>query len=171
VIFAGLRIWYGFHSTPFGECLIAMTEGDVCAFAFVTKADRLKQIYALKEDWPDASFSLAQTKTGSLLRHVFEKKQRKSIKPISLHIKGTPFQLKVWKALMTIPRGAQCTYGDIAKLIDQPTAYRAVGSAVAKNPIGYFIPCHRVIRKQGGIGGYRWGAARKKALLEWENDI
>ncbi|MCG8579588.1 MAG: methylated-DNA--[protein]-cysteine S-methyltransferase, partial [Bacteroidales bacterium] len=87
---------------------------------------------------------------------------------IKLHLKGTAFQLKVWDALLKIPAGELATYGDIAHSIDKPSAQRAVGTAIGSNPVAYLIPCHRVIRASGAIGGYRWGIVRKKAMIAWE---
>ncbi|MEM8888411.1 MAG: methylated-DNA--[protein]-cysteine S-methyltransferase, partial [Bacteroidota bacterium] len=87
---------------------------------------------------------------------------------LSLLLQGTNFQLKVWEALLNVPRGQLTTYGDIAERIEKPKAVRAVGTAVGRNPIAYLIPCHRVIRKEGKLGEYRWGSGRKKAIIGWE---
>lgn len=160
---AGLRIQYGFHPTPFGQCLIAATDRGICAFRFVTEENRPQELAGLMAEWPGAQFEKDQAGTAKRLQQVFRKKNQK------LLIKGTPFQIKVWQALLDIPRGSIATYEAIAEHIGQPGAHRAVASAIAKNPVGYLIPCHRVIRKMGVTGGYRWGEARKKAILGWES--
>lgn len=154
----GVRIRYGFHPTPFGECLLATTDRGICALRF---SDGLRE---LRDEWRVAEFVPDQAGTGVLCRQVF----RVGDKPIHLHLRGTNFQLKVWQALLAIPPGKLVTYGDLASVIGAPRAQRAVGSAVGQNPIAYLIPCHRVIRSLGVIGNYRWGHERKRALLGWE---
>ncbi len=142
----GLHIEYGFHETPFGECFIAITERGICAMAFVDEGSRNEQLILLAKKW---HFALIREK-------------------LPLLVQGTNFQIKVWEALLTIPQGAVTTYQQIAESIGNPKAVRAVGTAVGDNPIAYLIPCHRVIRKEGILGEYRWGSTRKKALVGWE---
>jgi AraC family transcriptional regulator of adaptative response/methylated-DNA-[protein]-cysteine methyltransferase len=106
--------------------------------------------------------------TGRIVRRIFSPARESEGEPLGLYLHGTNFQIKVWEALLRIPPGAVVTYEDIAIYLGMPGAARAVGNAVGSNPIPVLIPCHRVIRKAGEFGGYRWGAARKKALLGWE---
>ena len=107
-------------------------------------------------------------RTQPLADQIFSPARDKKDKPVHLLLKGTNFQVKVWEALLKIPEGSVVSYNDVAALIEQPTATRAVAGAVAKNPVAYLIPCHRVIRKMGAIHNYRWGASRKKAMIGWE---
>jgi AraC family transcriptional regulator of adaptative response/methylated-DNA-[protein]-cysteine methyltransferase len=161
----GLLIRYGFHPTPFGESLIGITERGICHLSFVQGGyeTALIQLYS---DWKNASFQKDESATAQLVEPVFSLMHTPS--PISLFITGTNFQLKVWEALLSIPQGAVTTYEQIAAQIGHPGAMRAVGTAVGHNPIAYLIPCHRVIRKMGEFGNYRYGPARKKALIGWE---
>jgi len=162
---SGLLIRYGFHPTPFGEALIGLTERGICHLSFV-QDDQSTAFAHLHTDWKNARLVEDTLATGALIDPVFSGDQ--SAAPLSLFVTGTNFQLKVWEALLSIPQGALSTYEQIAAQIGQPGALRAVGTAVGHNPIAYLIPCHRVIRKMGDIGNYRWGPARKKALLGWE---
>ena len=122
---------------------------------------------AILEYWPNACIEMESTKTKAYADSLFhagaERRQR-----LSVYVLGTPFQVQVWKALLEIPCGALCTYSDIAAAVDRPSATRAVAGAVGDNPISWLIPCHRVIRKGGYLGGYRWGLPRKKVMLAWE---
>lgn len=123
----------------------------------------------LQDEWPGATLIKSPDQTADLAKLIFELEIRPPV-PTSLSIilKGTNFQLRVWNALLRIPPGAVTTYGRLAHALGQPTAARAVGSAVGKNPVSYLIPCHRVIREMGTISGYRWGPIRKRAMLGWE---
>jgi AraC family transcriptional regulator of adaptative response/methylated-DNA-[protein]-cysteine methyltransferase len=164
----GLSIHYGFHHSPFGECLIAVTERGVCSLIFLQDNDQDKALQYLESCWRRANIQEGAERTSLVVKNIFS--TYTSGEPVSLPIflSGTNFQLKVWEALLQIPAGSVVSYQDIARRIGAPDAYRAVGSAVAQNPIPVIIPCHRVIRKMGAFGGYRWGASRKKAILGWE---
>ena len=164
----GLSIHYGFHHSPFGECLIAVTERGVCSLIFLQDNDQDKALQYLESCWRRANIQEGAERTSLVVEKIFP--TYTSGEPVSLPIflSGTNFQLKVWEALLQIPAGSVVSYQDIARRIGAPEAYRAVGSAVAQNPIPVIIPCHRVIRKMGAFGGYRWGASRKKAILGWE---
>jgi AraC family transcriptional regulator of adaptative response/methylated-DNA-[protein]-cysteine methyltransferase len=161
---AGLTIRYGFHPTPFGECLLAVTDRGLCGLEFVHAANSAALLTDLQARWQQAHFQRDQAGTQPLVETIFGNAGGK----INLLLKGTPFQLKVWQALLKIPAGALVSYHDVATLIKQPEASRAVGTAIGRNPVGYLIPCHRVIRKMGVIGPYHWGESRKKALIGWE---
>jgi AraC family transcriptional regulator of adaptative response/methylated-DNA-[protein]-cysteine methyltransferase len=161
-----LTIRYGFHPSPFGECLIAITRRGISNLVFVQSGKRHGAIRELRKEWKQAEVIEDRPATKPYADRIFS--TRTSSDPIQLHLKGTNFQIKVWKALLTIPSAGTVTYKDIAHCIERPGSVRAVANAVAHNPVAYLIPCHRVIRKTGAIGGYRWGIHRKKALLAWE---
>ena len=165
---AGLDIVYGFHASPFGECLLAVTWRGVCYLAFVLQGDRLAALEGLKSSWKRARLTEDPDQTRPLVSQVFAPFWGGKTAPLNLFLKGTNFQIKVWEALLRIPPGQVVSYGDIAAHIGMPGAARAVGAAVGQNPIPVIIPCHRVIRKMGEFYNYRWGAARKKAILGWE---
>ena len=164
----GLTIEYGFHPTPFGECLLAATERGICNLAFVQQGDRERVLDTLKSRWRKARLNKDMPRTRALVSQVFAWYVGQTPAPLHLFLNGTNFQIKVWEALLQIPPGAVASYEDIAARIGMPSASRAVSNAVAQNPIPVIIPCHRVIRKAGEFGGYHYGAARKKALLGWE---
>jgi len=162
---AGVTIRYGLHPTPFGKCLIATTERGICHLGFVQtgEGDAIDNLVA---DWKQATMIEDHKSTSSLVEPIFDLGYRG--KPLSVHLRGTNFQLKVWEALLQIPTGVVTTYEGIASRIGKPNAMRAVGTAIGHNPIAVLIPCHRVIRKVGEYGNYRYGALRKKALLARE---
>jgi AraC family transcriptional regulator of adaptative response/methylated-DNA-[protein]-cysteine methyltransferase len=162
----GITIRYGFHDSPFGLCLLGLTERGVCALAFVDDDTRHTTLDGVATRWPEADVVVDQSTTRATVDAIFT--SDRPDRPVSLDLRGTNFQLKVWEALLRIPPGALASYGDVADSIGQPTAQRAVGAAVARNPVAYLIPCHRVIRGSGAFGSYRWGAERKKAIVGWE---
>ena len=163
----GLDISYGYHETPFGNCFIAVTERGICAMAFVDQETKDEQLIRLAKKWHYARINASQSATYEYIGRIFQP-EKKAFGKIPLLVQGTNFQLKVWEALLTIPTGAVTTYQHIARSIGNPGAVRAVGTAVGDNPIAYLIPCHRVIRKEGVLGEYRWGSLRKKALIGCE---
>lgn len=162
---AGLTIAYGFHDSPFGECLVGVTERGICSLGFVAQGARETVLDGLRADWPQATFTHDSTRTQRAAEGIFEGRDRQTL---SLFVRGTNFQIRVWEALLRIPPGALVTYGAVAAHLGQPKAARAVGSAVGNNPVAYLIPCHRVIRATGVVGDYRWQSARKRAMLGWE---
>lgn len=164
----GLTIRYGDHDSPFGPCLIGVTERGMCWLAFVPPDGRRRALEAMRDHWREAAFEKDERETRAMARRVFDRAGDRSGAPLPLFLKGTNFQLKVWEALLRIPAGAVTTYEDVARRIESPRAVRAVGTAVGHNPIAFVIPCHRVIRATGAFGEYRWGSERKKALLAWE---
>ncbi len=163
---SGLTLRYGFHPTPFGECLLAVSERGVCWFSFVVDG-RQAALGELRATWRRAALVEDTAATAPAARSVFFPAAQ-SERALALLLNGTNFQIKVWEALLRIPAGSVVTYEDIAVAIGLPGASRAVGQAVGRNPIAVLIPCHRVIRKDGELGNYRYGSARKKALLGWE---
>jgi len=163
-----LDITYAFLPTPFGECLLATTERGICALYFPTLQDHEVGLSELKQEWPLARFSEDQNKVWPIVRKFFSANQADDVRKFHLLLKGTNFQIQVWRALLAIPSGAMVTYQDVAVYVSRPSAVRAVANAIAHNPVSYIIPCHRVIRKAGKIHNYRWGSTRKKAMLGWE---
>lgn len=164
----GVEIVYGFYESLFGEMLVAETPKGVCHLSFIQK--RSVALEELRSQWLKARLIDGKGKQAAL---VFELMNNRTDwdRTISVHLCATPFQIKVWEALLKIPEGRLVSYQDVARMIGQPSASRAVGSAVGKNPIAYLIPCHRVIRETGVIGQYRWGSARKTAMLGWESAV
>ena len=164
---AGVTIRYGLHASPFGKCLIAVTERGICHLGFVQTSEG-DAIDRLVSEWKQARMIEDYRSTAPLIEPIFDLRDSSHGKPLNVHLRGTNFQLKVWEALLQVPVGAVTTYEGIASHIGKPGATRAVGTAVGHNPIAVLIPCHRVIRKVGGFGNYRYGALRKKALLARE---
>ncbi|MBW6509932.1 MAG: methylated-DNA--[protein]-cysteine S-methyltransferase [Desulfuromonadales bacterium] len=162
-----IQITYGSHPTPFGPALIAFTAKGLCHLDFFDD-DSIRALTQLHKNWPHATFYQDQGATTTLTQRVFAPPSQQDSQSLRLHLRGTDFQLKVWLRLLNIPPGHLISYQELAQLIDQPSAARAVGGAVGRNPICYLIPCHRVVRSDGSIGGYRSGVARKKALLASE---
>jgi AraC family transcriptional regulator of adaptative response/methylated-DNA-[protein]-cysteine methyltransferase len=171
---AGIRIDYGFHESPFGLCLLGVTERGVCWLSFLRlDEDPRYELEKMKEHWNNSLFHQDQDLTGSFVQKVFQLPSPEGDDPFSegklhLFVKGTNFQIKVWEALLRIPMGGVTTYQQIARSIQNPKALQAVGSAVGSNRLAYLIPCHRVIRKDGLPGEYRWSASRKKSMIGWE---
>jgi AraC family transcriptional regulator of adaptative response/methylated-DNA-[protein]-cysteine methyltransferase len=165
---AGIRIEYGIHETPFGLCLIGVTERGICWLSFLaTDEDPRTEIEAMKQHWHNSIFHQDQELTGAFAERIFNPKAETTSK-LHVLVKGTNFQLKVWEALLKIPMGEVTTYQEIARSIQSPKAMQAVGSAVGSNHVAYLIPCHQVIRKDGILGEYRWSATRKKSIIGWE---
>jgi AraC family transcriptional regulator of adaptative response/methylated-DNA-[protein]-cysteine methyltransferase len=164
----GLDIAYGFHPSPFGECLLAVTGRGVCGLSFVQHGDRSAALADLRRRWPKANFHEDSARTGPAMQQVIAFFEHAPEAPLHLFLNGTNFQIQVWEALLRIPPGSVVSYGAIAAHLGRPKAARAVGSAIGQNPIPLIIPCHRVIRSLGEFGEYHWGAARKKAILTWE---
>jgi AraC family transcriptional regulator of adaptative response/methylated-DNA-[protein]-cysteine methyltransferase len=173
---AGLAIRYGLHPTPFGKCLIATTERGICHLGFADSSEG-DAIDNLAADWKQATMIEDYAATAPLVARVFSWTEgtgpafERPDSPLRLYLRGTNFQIKVWEALLNIPTGSATTYEGIASRMGQLNAARAVGSAIGHNPIAVLIPCHRVIRKTGEFGNYRYGSARKKALLASEFNV
>jgi AraC family transcriptional regulator, regulatory protein of adaptative response / methylated-DNA-[protein]-cysteine methyltransferase len=164
---AGMTIHYGVHASPFGDCLIALTEHGICNLEFLPQRGQTAAMRAFKDTWSAAALREQPRITRPVVARLFDDPRAKQA-PVHLLLRGTNFQIKVWEALLRIPSGHVTSYEHLAGAIGMPRATRAVASAVAQNSIAYLIPCHRVIRKTGVFGEYRWGAARKQALLAWE---
>lgn len=166
---SGIRIEYGFHETPFGSVLIGVTDRGICWLSFVNMDDEPKaEMEKMKEHWHNSVFHQDQKLTSDFVEKIFGHEVTQTQSKIHVLVKGTNFQVKVWEALLRLPIGSVTTYQNIARQINNPKAMQAVGSAVGSNHIAYLIPCHRVIRKDGILGEYRWSAARKKSIIGWE---
>lgn len=166
---AGWTLLAGFTETPFGRCLIAESPRGICHLAFLDEEEEDAAWEELKENWPNANLRRNDSAAEKIAAQIFNHSPRRSRSPIRALVKGTPFQLRVWRALVRVPSGRLTTYGRLAASLGIPKAARAVGSAVGANSLAYLIPCHRVIRGTGVIGEYRWGSLRKRALVAWEN--
>jgi AraC family transcriptional regulator of adaptative response/methylated-DNA-[protein]-cysteine methyltransferase len=165
---AALVIRYGFHMTPFGECLVAETERGICSLEFIDTLERTEATAGLRSNWQEACIIEDENAGKSAINRIFSGDATGVAGDVKLLLRGTNFQLKVWEALLRIPEGAVVTYGDLADTIGSPGSHRAIGNAVSHNPIACLIPCHRVIRSTGDPGGYKWGVPRKKAMLARE---
>jgi AraC family transcriptional regulator of adaptative response/methylated-DNA-[protein]-cysteine methyltransferase len=159
---AGLEIFYDWFDTPFGDTLIMSTTRGMCGLGFTSEMNREAVFDDLRARWPNASYVQSTEMTQSYAHASLNGGKAQ------LHMIGAPFQIKVWEALLAIPSGQVSTYSDIAQAIGNPKAVRAVGTAVGRNPVSWLIPCHRVLRKSGELGGYHWGLPVKRALLAYE---
>ena len=167
----GLDIAYGFHASPFGDALLIVTERGVAGLAFVDEdkgQSREDVLLEMMSRWPKGRFVEAADKTATYAKQVFSPETWSKDRPVRLVMIGTDFEVRVWETLLRIPMGRAVSYSDIARHLGQPTASRAVGSAVGRNPISFVVPCHRVLRGDGSLGGYHWGLTRKRALIGWE---
>jgi len=168
----GMTIRYGYHSSPFGECVLLTTDRGICGLGFVDTApvgSRDAALVHLAAGWSNARIIRDQPMTAPLIQRIFNAVHKSGDAPLHVLLRGTAFQIKVWRALLTIPPGHLTTYGELGRRIGyQGNAARAIGRANGGNLISYLVPCHRVIRKTGAIGGYRWGRERKLALIGWE---
>ncbi|MEM9929615.1 MAG: methylated-DNA--[protein]-cysteine S-methyltransferase [Bacteroidota bacterium] len=161
----GLNIRYAVVPSPFGDTLVAETAKGICRLAFI-EANQ-DPVGILKSDFPYANLQASNGPHIQAVAAYFSTWVLPQT-PIPLDLKGTPFQLSVWRALLDIPPGTLRSYGQVASVIGKPAASRAVGTAIGKNPIAYLIPCHRVLRESGQLGGYRWGTDRKLAINGYE---
>ena len=160
---AGLTINWGWFDTPFGPALVMGTDKGICGMGFSAEMGEEAAMQDLMSRWPLAAFVEDPDRLRPWVRAAFGAEGA-----APLFLIGAPFQIKVWEALLRIPSGHVTTYSEIARAIGHPAAVRAVGTAVGRNPISLFIPCHRALRKSGGLGGYHWGLPVKRAILAWE---
>jgi len=166
---AGWAITAGFADTPFGTCLIGQNTRGICHLSFVSSKKKSEGVAAILSDWPKAEIQWNDTQMAELASNIFagpsDRADPGSLKAL---VRGTEFQVRVWRALLEIPSGTLTSYSRIAQSMGSPGATRAIASAIAKNSVAFLIPCHRVIRETGVIGEYRWGRSRKKAIVAWE---
>jgi AraC family transcriptional regulator, regulatory protein of adaptative response / methylated-DNA-[protein]-cysteine methyltransferase len=158
----GVEIVYGVADSPFGAALVGRTARGVCHLSFVDTGDADPALEGLRSEWPAARFRRGDEVAEAVVSSMFA-----GDRP-PLDVRGTNFQARVWEALLRIPEGEVTCYEDVAAALGRPGATRAVAGAVARNRVAWLIPCHRVIRKMGATGGYRWGSDRKRAMLAWE---
>jgi AraC family transcriptional regulator of adaptative response/methylated-DNA-[protein]-cysteine methyltransferase len=156
------------HPSPFGFCLVAATDKGICSLSFLSGLRHREAVIHLRKQWRRATFIEDRSTTKAVVYRIFDPSRRAGDPPLNVIMKGTNFQVRVWEALVRIPPGFVASYEDVAARVGAPAAVRAVGNAVSRNPVAFLVPCHRVIRKTGAFGGYRGGAARKKAMLAWE---
>lgn len=172
----GLKLSYGFHESPFGEALIVVTDRGLAGLGWVsTSVDggkvvggRAEALADMMRRWPHADYRFDPASTRPYAGRIFDPRAWSSETPLRVVLIGTDFEVRVWETLLRIPVGCATTYGEVASHIGKPTAARAVGAAVGKNPISFVVPCHRVIGKSGALTGYHWGLTRKRAILGWE---
>jgi len=165
----GWTIVVGLADSPFGRCLIGESPRGICHLSFVETHDGAMELAALAADWPRARLHRDDRAAARLAGRVFERDDRADARPsLRAFVRGTAFQVRVWRALLALPPGTLVSYGALAASLGRPAAARAVGTAVGRNPLAYLIPCHRVIRETGVIGDYRWGRTRKRAMVAWE---
>ncbi len=163
----GVTIQYAVHDTPFGKAFIANTSRGICQFSFLETTDLQEPLSDLHKRWPHATVIENHQQTPAIVESIF-KREKALDRPLSLYVSGTNFQIIVWKALLQLSPGMVASYSQVANAIGRPGAARAVGQAVGANPVAFLIPCHRVIRECGKLGGYRWGEIRKQAIHVWE---
>lgn len=162
----GMTLSWGVHPTPFGEALVVASDRGMTRIAFRAGEDLEAALGEAAADWPMSRLEHDPARTSAMAAALFD--HTADGPPLRLLVRGTPFQLQVWRALLRIPEGTTVTYGGLARAIGKPGAARAVGSACGQNRIGWLIPCHRVIRDTGALGGYYWGLPMKRAMLAWE---
>lgn len=165
----GVVIRYGFHDTPLGRMFVAVTRRGVCRMEFLDYRGVDEVLAELRKDWSKGELARSDKSTGYVIDALFGEQADWQRGPLSLHVVGTNFQVAVWRALLRIPSGSLASYSHIAKTLGYPKASRAVGNAIGANPVALVIPCHRVIRQSGALGGYRWGVAKKKMVQTWEH--
>ena len=160
----GITINYGFHLSPFGKYILATTsEQRICGLEFTE--DEKEAVDSLRQHWNESKLEHNPRFTSPLADELFSQGPET---PLKLLVKGTPFQLKVWEALLKIPFGELVSYQSVSRHVQNPQGLQATGAAIGKNPVAFLIPCHRVVRKTGEINGYRWGLDRKSAMIGWE---
>jgi AraC family transcriptional regulator, regulatory protein of adaptative response / methylated-DNA-[protein]-cysteine methyltransferase len=165
---ARLVMRYGFHPSPFGEALVMITQRGLAGMGFADDGKRDEALEDMQKRWPRAHYVADQVSTAPFLARVFNPEQWRAQNPLRIVLIGTDFHIRVWETLLKIPLGSASTYGAIAQALGKPTAARAVGAAVGRNPLSFVVPCHRVLGKGGSLTGYHWGLTRKQAMLGWE---
>jgi AraC family transcriptional regulator of adaptative response/methylated-DNA-[protein]-cysteine methyltransferase len=165
---AGMTLTYGFHASPFGTAIVIASGRGLAGLAFADPGEEQTAFADMRRRWPRASFVEDQAGTAALAQRIFDPKLWRPEQPLRVVLIGTDFEVRVWQTLLKIPMGRAVSYSDIAANISRPTASRAVGAAIGKNPISFVVPCHRALGKSGALTGYHWGITRKQAMLGWE---
>lgn len=166
---AGLTIRYGFHPSPFGRALVMITDRGLAGLAFADEPGGEDAFEDMSSRWPNAHYVEDSEATAAYAERIFDPTRWDPKAPLRIVLIGSDFQVRVWEALLRIPMGCAVTYSSIAETLGQPTASRAVGAAVGRNPISFVVPCHRALGKSGALTGYHWGLTRKRAMLGWES--
>ncbi|HEV7246633.1 MAG TPA: bifunctional helix-turn-helix domain-containing protein/methylated-DNA--[protein]-cysteine S-methyltransferase [Shinella sp.] len=166
---AGLTIRYGLHPSPFGQALVMITDRGLAGLAFTDEPGGMDAFEDMSSRWPNAHYVEDSAATTPYAERIFDPKRWDPKEPLRVVLIGSDFQVRVWEALLRIPMGCAVTYSSIAEKLGQPTASRAVGAAVGRNPISFVVPCHRALGKSGALTGYHWGLTRKRAMLGWES--
>jgi AraC family transcriptional regulator of adaptative response/methylated-DNA-[protein]-cysteine methyltransferase len=167
----GLTIRYGYHASPFGRALVMTTDYGLAGLAFADDGNDAATLADMMRRWPKADYVEDEAATAQSARRIFDPKQWRAETPLRIVLIGSDFEVRVWEALLKVPLGCATTYSDVARRIERPTAARAVGAAVGRNPISFVVPCHRVVGRSGSLTGYHWGLTRKRAILGWEAGI
>ncbi len=167
----GLTIRYGFHDSPFGSALIMVTDRGLAGLAFADPGKQAAALADMQARWPRATYVEDSRATGPTARRIFDPGTWRQDRPLRVVMIGSDFEVSVWETLLKLPLGTATTYSDIAAHLGRPTAARAVGGAVGRNPISFVVPCHRVLGKDGSLTGYHWGLTRKQAILGWEAGV
>jgi AraC family transcriptional regulator of adaptative response/methylated-DNA-[protein]-cysteine methyltransferase len=167
----GVVMRWGFHASPFGEALVIVTDHGLAGLAFADRGQEAATLADMKARWPRATYVEDKVATARYARRIFDPATWRPERPLRVVMIGSDFELSVWETLLRLPMGSATTYSDIAAHLGKPTAARAVGAAVARNPISFVVPCHRVLGKGGGLTGYHWGLTRKRAILGWEAGV
>lgn len=166
----GWTIFVGFADSPFGRCVVGESPRGICHLSFVESEDDQTALAVLQASWPKARLHRDDSAASRLVVRVFERPVRSHSRPaLRGFVRGTAFQVRVWRALLRVQPGTLISYGRLAAAVGKPAAARAVGAAVGRNPLAYLVPCHRVIRETGAVGDYRWGPVRKRAMVAWES--
>ncbi|WP_372426523.1 methylated-DNA--[protein]-cysteine S-methyltransferase [Salinarimonas chemoclinalis] len=165
---AGLTLSYGWHPSPFGEAIVVATPRGLAGLGFVDEGNRSAALSDMRRRWPRATWVADQEVTAPYTERVFDSGRWRPDQPLDVVLIGTDFEVRVWRTLLGIPFGRATTYSDVAQTIGKPSAARAVGAAVGRNPISFVVPCHRVLGRSGALTGYHWGLTRKQAILGWE---
>lgn len=164
----GLAMVYGFHPSPFGEAILVVTEHGLAGLGFVDDGDREHALADMRRRWPRATYRESAAETEPAAARIFDPARWSPDTPLRVVLIGSDFEIRVWETLLRIPLGRAATYSGIAGHIGRPSAARAVGAAVGKNPVSFVVPCHRVLGRSGNLTGYHWGLTRKQAMLGWE---
>ena len=168
----GLDMVWGAAPSPFGTAVLVITEYGLAGIGFADGEKTIEDAFQdLRDRWPNARFARDDTKVAPVAARVFEPARWNADQPVKVVLIGTDFEVKVWETLLKIPVGRATTYQSVAEHIGKPTASRAVGAAVGKNPISFVVPCHRVVGSTGALTGYHWGVPRKRAILGWEAGV
>ncbi len=164
----GLTLSYGFHPCPFGTALVMATPRGLAGLAFADAGDEKAALADMQSRWPKARFAQDTAGTAPFARRIFDRRQWRAEQPLRVILIGTDFELRVWETLLKVPMGKLTSYSELAAKVCTPSAARAVGAAVGRNPVCFVVPCHRVVGKNGDLTGYHWGITRKRAMLGWE---